>query len=382
MVIYGGNRLTGFDPYSAYARETSMTAGLLCLFGLINLVPGVYDLVLNTTDGQDWSGDTDIYPPVVTLLAALIQVIFSVVAMVVGFQWLVSGAGSKKWSLFSFMLSLLSFFTFAVAVSYISFLAAKLRVDFIPSGYSPSNGEHRSVATLLVLGYIAYAANNFIALVHLNCKLLRFQSGKGSVFTRAPYRKLYAFQGLLTLLAGVVQLALGAYIYHRVTAEEDRLVWSGYLGGPYAVTYPEVSMIHTLLGENCFIHCLSLTTTSQKPRDHNARSLKAFQSFAWFVLAQLSMLSNEQHRTAGTSGFAAQAVALVVGLGLFPIYLDAMYHTTPETIEQGTFSPTAPWTKRGDFESEERKIETGTKPEVEEAKAVEGGDVKPAESAV
>ena len=74
MVIYGGNRLTGFDPYSAYARETSMTAGLLCLFGLINLVPGVYDLVLNTTDGQDWSGDTDIYPPVVTLLAALIQV--------------------------------------------------------------------------------------------------------------------------------------------------------------------------------------------------------------------------------------------------------------------------------------------------------------------
>ena len=62
-------------------------------------------------------------------------------AMVVGFQWLVSGAGSKKWSLFSFMLSLLSLFTFAVAVSYISFLAAKLRVDFIPSGYSPSNGE-------------------------------------------------------------------------------------------------------------------------------------------------------------------------------------------------------------------------------------------------
>ena len=31
--------------------------------------------------------------------------------------------------------------------------------------------QHRSVATLLVLGYIAYAANNFIALVHLNCKV-------------------------------------------------------------------------------------------------------------------------------------------------------------------------------------------------------------------
>ena len=51
-----------------------MTAGLLCLFGMINLVPGVYDLVLATTDGQDWSGGEDVYPPVVLLLSALIQV--------------------------------------------------------------------------------------------------------------------------------------------------------------------------------------------------------------------------------------------------------------------------------------------------------------------
>lgn len=51
-----------------------MTAGLLCLFGFINLVPGVYDLVRSTTDGQDWSGDSDIYPPVVMHLAALAQV--------------------------------------------------------------------------------------------------------------------------------------------------------------------------------------------------------------------------------------------------------------------------------------------------------------------
>ena len=31
--------------------------------------------------------------------------------------------------------------------------------------------------------------------------------------------------------------------WNITAAEEDRLVWSGYLGGPYAVTYPEVSMI-------------------------------------------------------------------------------------------------------------------------------------------
>lgn len=74
MVKYGGNRLEGFDPFSCYTRETLMAAALLCIYGFVNLIPGVYDLVLNTTDGQKWDGDADTYPPVVLLLAALIQV--------------------------------------------------------------------------------------------------------------------------------------------------------------------------------------------------------------------------------------------------------------------------------------------------------------------
>lgn len=74
MVTYGENRFRGFDPYANYAREMTATAGLLCLYGFINLVPGVYDLVRATTDGQDWSGDSDFYPPVVLHLAALAQV--------------------------------------------------------------------------------------------------------------------------------------------------------------------------------------------------------------------------------------------------------------------------------------------------------------------
>lgn len=59
-----------------FLTQMSMTAGLLCLYGLLNLIPGVYDLVQVTIDGQDWSGNSDVYPPVVLLLAALIQVQF------------------------------------------------------------------------------------------------------------------------------------------------------------------------------------------------------------------------------------------------------------------------------------------------------------------
>ena len=74
MSTYGDSRFLGFAPFPSYTREMAMTAGLLCLFGFINLVPGVYDLVGAIDDGQDWSGSEDVYPPVVLLLAALIQV--------------------------------------------------------------------------------------------------------------------------------------------------------------------------------------------------------------------------------------------------------------------------------------------------------------------
>ena len=74
MSTYGDSRFLGFEPFPNFTREMAMTAGLLCLFGFINLVPGVYDLVRATNDGQDWSGGEDVYPPVVLLLAALAQV--------------------------------------------------------------------------------------------------------------------------------------------------------------------------------------------------------------------------------------------------------------------------------------------------------------------
>ena len=66
------------------------------------------------------------------------------VSMGVGFQWLVTGGGSAKWTSMSALLSLLSFFTFVVTISYISFLAAKDTSDFIPAMFFPSKSEVNS----------------------------------------------------------------------------------------------------------------------------------------------------------------------------------------------------------------------------------------------
>lgn len=74
MSCYGDNKLRGIEPHARFRCEMLRTAGLLAVFGVLNLVPAVYDIILATIDGQDWSGDSDVFPPVVLHLAALIQV--------------------------------------------------------------------------------------------------------------------------------------------------------------------------------------------------------------------------------------------------------------------------------------------------------------------
>lgn len=74
MSTYGDNKLRGLEPHARFQCDMLRTAGMLTVFGVLNIVPGVYDLILATIDGQDWSGDSDTFPPVVLHLAALIQV--------------------------------------------------------------------------------------------------------------------------------------------------------------------------------------------------------------------------------------------------------------------------------------------------------------------
>eukprot|EP00752_Nemacystus_decipiens_P007650 g6839.t1 len=348
--------------------EMLRTAGLLAVFGVLNLVPGVYNIILATIDGQDWSGDSDTFPPVVLHLAALIQIVFSVVSIAVGFQYLVCGGVSGKWSMISFFCSLFSLFSFTVAIAYVSFLSAKDDYNFIHSDFNASTSENRSVASMIAIGYIAYAANNFLALVYLNYKLFMLQSKEWTGFNRAFYKCLLMTFGLFTLLAGVVQLALGAYVFDKVA--EDRLsspISTGFMSGPYVITYSRIAMAFGAF--QVVLGCYILWRATQKPSDNsgeNAGALKSFQLAAWFVLVfsisaqvlgQAGMTTSENVLPNAIAGFAAQAVTYVLGLGLFPMYLDGMYTTTPETIDPNDYDKSGSWVKEG-YAGEERKTES------------------------
>lgn len=68
------------------------------------------------------------------------QVVYSLVSLMIGFQYLVSGGKTKLLSFASSALGVLLLFTFAVWVSYIAFITDKQSL-WIPEGTNPSSAE-------------------------------------------------------------------------------------------------------------------------------------------------------------------------------------------------------------------------------------------------
>ena len=62
-------------------------------------------------------------------------------SIAVGFQYLVCGGVSGKWTMISLFCSCFSLFTFVVAIAYIAFLSAKDNFNFIHSDFNASTSE-------------------------------------------------------------------------------------------------------------------------------------------------------------------------------------------------------------------------------------------------
>jgi hypothetical protein len=74
-----------------------------------------------------------------------------------------------------------------------------------------------SIAALAVLGFMAYAANLIGALTFLALKMYRLHTVLGvTMYTRSYYSARQVYYGILTLLAGIVQLALGGYVQNKL----------------------------------------------------------------------------------------------------------------------------------------------------------------------
>ncbi|CAM9764103.1 unnamed protein product [Ectocarpus sp. 4 AP-2014] len=339
MTSYGEPRLTQ-APGTNFVDDLTTVSGLILAYGIIVLIGGTNDLAgaaLGVDTADDIGGSDGVFPPILWLLAQLTVTVFGLVSVVLGFQYLACRWGSKTSSLLGLVVTLSAWFPFLTTAALVMFQAYHKNITggplVIPG--DPSRTEINGIAAIAILGFYGYAGS-VSALTFLQWKMYRFFEGGASTYTAMYYRSRLAYYGLLTFIVGILQIALGAYAQDKYGGGQlDEAV----VAAVFVVFYPELSIFvgvcQVLLG---LLIIYRSTTPGVGPSTGNKdMGLFTFQAAGWFVfLISVSAQVLGQQFPLSSGVF----VRNVVGLALFPLYLDVLAHTTPENVTPDMFSQT------------------------------------------
>lgn len=323
-----------------YLCEVRQTAGLALFFGTMAILSACIGIAEVTDIGQKWAGNSLTFPPIALLLANLTQALFGLTNIGVGLAWLVSGKGSVTWSFFSMVVTYAAWFPFLTVISLISFTGdnyPQAPQPFIPMTLEPTTTDVNAVTTLAALGFIAYGANLVGALTFCATKLFRAHSVAGvTAYTRAYYASRQTYYGFLTVLAGVVQLALGAYVQDKFGS--DRLL-EPIAAGPFTVTYSQASIA---MGVLVTLQGGLLMARSFMSRDSKVATGVAFDWWSVFVyVTVLAVQVLTQVAVAPTPAAGrASTVFETLALAVFPVYLDIKSRSAPEAFPSDFYSLT------------------------------------------
>lgn len=131
MTSYGVTRLTA-DPKNNFIDDMTTTAALTLMVGIFPFVLGTVGLVgvvvavnddSDGEDGVDWDDSDGVFPPMVLLLANIVQTLFGLISIIIGFQYVACKWGSKMTSLIGLAITLAAWFPFLVQIALIGYNA-------------------------------------------------------------------------------------------------------------------------------------------------------------------------------------------------------------------------------------------------------------------
>lgn len=122
MASYGVARLTA-DPKSNFIDDMTTTAALTLMVGIIAFVFGTFNLIGVAAEDVDWDGEDGVFPPILLLLANVVQTLFGLVSVFIGFQYVACKWGSTWSSLLGLGVTLAAWFPFLVQIALIGFNA-------------------------------------------------------------------------------------------------------------------------------------------------------------------------------------------------------------------------------------------------------------------
>lgn len=323
-------------PSLRHALEVKETSAFLLFFATVPLIGAVQSIAEISDDNVNWEGDSLTFPAIALLLANLVVVLFCLANIGVSVNFLL-GKGNFFWSVLAAALAYTSWFPYLVTIAFLIFTVSNFPEagqPFIPSSYDPSETEVERVGGFAIVGFMAYAANSIGALTFFATKLARFQREEQlTVYNAGYYKSRQAYYGFLTLLAGLVQLILGAYVDNKFG---DGRLTDPISAGPYFVQYPAGAIV---VGAILILHGLLLIFRSLLSASKNA-SGDLFDTWSAFTFVAALGIQILLQTAPGPAAYAAGVgnIYNVLSLTIMPFYLDRKARLTPAMLESGFFS--------------------------------------------
>ncbi|CAM9118554.1 unnamed protein product [Chrysoparadoxa australica] len=324
-----------------YALEMKETAALALVIGFIALQGGIGNVAGFTTQDQDWNGSSTppVYPPSVIVASQLNKVVFGLSNVLVG-AWLLMGkAVSKLAATFNVAITFTAWFPFLAMIARVSYIAANFEGPG-PNGFVPvpaTEGQVKSLATMGILGIVAYAGTTVGALTFFALKISAFSSGRFDKYNKQYYKSREAYYGSLTALSGILQIALGGYLLNEFDFSAENIPPATVT--VFTITYPAMSIITgvVLLLFGAWVIMRGLGDAASQTSSGNMFNLAACSVYIFCVALQImGQVVPLPGSAAGRSG----QIANVTVMFITSFVLDNVARRTPDEITASEFSST------------------------------------------
>lgn len=281
----------------------------------------------------------------------ILQILFGILAMVVGYLALVHDYGNRRLTGTLILLTQLSWIPFAtgivqigIAISppYITdtrtswsdelvFFEEYVVNPFIPEDYLPNKNDVIFLGSMGILGLTTYGVGFFGSLAFLEFTLYSFDAKKPTRRNSTYYRGRLLFYSFVVLIAGMSQILFGAYILFEFGG--------GRLSPPigiavYRVSFPAITVaigaLQMVVGYHGVGNYLRLF-----PVDPNSNNFQILALVSWVFqlilqyIVQIGFVEGDENPAALTS------LALYsFGISILPPFLDYKMRTTPISMSE------------------------------------------------
>ena len=327
---------------SPYDVEKRQLGGFLAFFGFATLIFPMANTVTNMKsvtdmmleyDSADDTSDLDL-TAFFEFLGGIALLVIGFFAVSTGFCQAMLGSGEKLYTGLLIVLVQLAWIPYVTDLQMLVrmaldasdedvFIGTSLEDD---DGYILTKTDTQFIASMGFLGVLGYGLGMVGSMAFMAFALYAFQSGKPEARPGSYYRGRLVFYCFFLALCGLSQMLLGTYIYTGIDVSPFSMVLLDYPIeiSMYSVAYPEIAVYVGCV--QIVIALFGMVRARGFIKNNSLFQMACFWN--WLVILSLTICTQLYfNQDASIMGTPASRVCLMMGINLFPAYLDYKMRT-------------------------------------------------------